>query len=262
MVKTFENQIYFDRFLRLNPTRDTHPKKFLSGIPELVKEKVIPQMSKLKMIGGHFAFGIHAHVGDAPNYVTVLRNPIERVISEYFYMKQKGFYYQELILKEDLSLANYLNHPETEYLNNLQTRLISGVTYENGDKVTDEIYEIALKNLREMRTVGISEKFSESLALFAILLKWERIPIHTIANRNDQRPKIDSLDSDTIKQIEQREKYDLALYNEAKKLFSDQLRTNREQIDKLLSKIENPNLFRRGSKQVFYVAHKLKSKLF
>ena len=261
MVKTFEHQIYFDRFLRLNPTRFTHPKVFLEKVPEIVKERILPRREKLKVVGGHFAFGIHKTVDEPYDYVTVVRNPIERVISEYYYMKQKGFYYQELILKEDLSLEEYLHHPETRYLNNLQTRLISGVPYENGDEVNDEIYDLALKNLKEMMVVGISERFSESLALFSLVMNWKRIPIHTKANRNDERPKINAIDSYTIKRIEEREQYDLALYKEAIQIFENQLEAHQEGVDQIINKISYPSLLRTTSKEVLQKGYQIKRKI-
>lgn len=260
MVKTFEHQVYFDRFIRLNPSRDTHPKKFLEKIPELVREKVLPKKEKIQIVGGHFAHGIHQSIDDTYDYVTVLRNPVERVISEYYYMKQKGFYYQDLILKENLSLADYLDHPKTKYLNNLQTRLISGIKYENGDEVNEEIYEVALENLRKMRTIGISERFSESLALFSVILDWKKIPIYTKANQNDERPKIETLDKKTLEQIREREKYDIDLYKEALNIFESQLASNKISIEKIIDKISSPSLLRKISKKSIHRLHQLKKK--
>ena len=125
-------------------------------------------------------------------------------------MKDLGFYHQNDIEDKKLEIADYLYHPSTFYLNNLQTRLISGVSFEKGDEVTEQIIEIGLDNLRKFIVAGVTERFAESLALMKIKLKWNHIPMLVFSNSNELNKPVVS--DDIKREIEKREKYDMILY--------------------------------------------------
>lgn len=240
IVHTLSRQILFKKFRRLNPTRFTHPKEFLAKVEELL-EDVLTAPQKPEVVGGHFGFGAHPKLKNPTEHFTVLRDPIERVISEYYYMKHKGMYYQEIIETEKLSLIEYINHPEIKYLNNLQTRLIAGESYNSGDTVTEEIYQKALANLKSFSVFGLTEQMGSSLALFYIILGWKRLPYYLQSNANDQRPnrnKITQLERDTIGK---REQYDIRLYEEAEKIFSSKVNEHTVTLEKLKKQIMNPS---------------------
>lgn len=239
IVDTLSRQILFNKFQRLNPTRFTHPKDFLDGVADIL-EKVI-SASKVDVVGGHFGFAAHPKLTDPSEYFTVLRDPIERVISEYYFMKYKGMYYQHLIESENLSLEEYIHHPETFYLNNLQTRLISGVSYESGEEVTRAMYDLALKNLKKFKVFGLTEDMGSTLALFYLVLEWKRIPYYLKSNVNDQRPKRESISQQEIDSIRERDKYDLMLYHEAKGIFDSMILERAEQIGEIQDRIMKPH---------------------
>jgi len=239
IVDTLSRQILFNKFQRLNPTRSTHPRDFLEGVANLL-EKVISE-SKVEVVGGHFGFAAHPKLTDPSEYFTVLRDPIERVISEYYFMKHKAMYYQQLIESENLSLVDYIHHPETFYLNNLQTRLISGVSYESGENVTKAMYDLALENLKKFKVFGITEDMGSTLAIFYLSLGWKRLPYYMKSNANDQRPKRESISEQETDAIREREKYDLMLYHEAKKIFDAIIGERRDQIGEIKGRIMKPN---------------------
>ena len=240
IVDTLSRQILFDKFQRVNPTRHTHPRDFLDDIEGLL-EKVISS-SKAEVVGGHFGFAAHPKLTDPSEHFTVLRDPIERVISEYYFMKYKGMYYQQLIESENLSLEEYTHHPETYYLNNLQTRLISGVSYESGEEVTKEMYDLALENLKQFKVFGITNDMSNSLALFYLVLGWKRMPYYMQSNANDKRPKRESIPQHEIEAISERDKYDVMLYNEAKSIFDAKITERAAEIGEIKNRIMKPNM--------------------
>lgn len=239
IVQTLSNQIYFGKFQRLNPTWNTHPKDFLESVPGLLEE-VLVDKPQIKVVGGHFGFGAHPELREASQHFTVLRDPVERVISEYYYMKYKGMYYQELIEKEELTLSQYLTHPEINYLNNLQTRLISGVSYEHGDNVTESMFDLAAENMKRFKTIGLTEQMDNTLALFYLMLGWERVPYYTRSNANDQRPEEDIVSGEVLEIINQRDHYDMKLYALGRQLFEEMVLSNMEEIDRVKTRIMNP----------------------
>ena len=239
IVDTLSRQVLFNKFQRLNPTRYTHPRKFLDDVGDLL-EKVISS-SKAEVVGGHFGFAAHPKLTDPSDYFTVLRDPIERVISEYYFMKHKGMFYQHLIESENLSLEEYIHHPETFYLNNLQTRLISGVSYQSGEAVTKEMYDLALQNLKKFKTFGITENMGSTLALFYLVLEWKRMPYYMKSNVNDQRPKRESISQQETDAISERDQYDVMLYLEAKSIFDGVIMEREQQISEIQRRIMSPH---------------------
>jgi len=242
-ISVLEKQIYFSRFERINPTRKIHPKKFLESCSELIQSITENKFSNIEMIGGHFAYGIHRSVKAETEYLTILRNPVDRVLSEYFYMKQKGFYHQNLIHSEKLDIKDYLFHPETFYLNNLQTRLISGISYDEGDNITEHHYQTALKHLKDFLVVGLTEQLSKTLALCYLKLSWDRLPVLSRSNVNKEKPAVELLSTDTIDRIRERERFDIRLYKEAETIFEDQISIYKSEIDELSDRISNPSVF-------------------
>ncbi|WP_020526736.1 sulfotransferase family 2 domain-containing protein [Flexithrix dorotheae] len=230
MIDILSRQIYFKKFRRVNPTRNTHPKEFLSKVEGLLDKELLAQ-ENFEIIGGHFGFKAHPELSNPEDHFTILRDPVERVISEYYFMKYKGMYYQDLIEGENLSLLDYLHHPETTYLNNLQTRLISGEKYETGELVTQEMYEKALSHLEAFKAIGITENMKDSIALFYQKFGWKRIPYYLTSNSNEQKTHRTEIPESTIKAIEEREKFDIQLYQQALEIFQ-------KEVDKQQSKLK------------------------
>lgn len=124
-----------------------------------------------RFVRGHFGSGIlnifGAHNGFVP--ITILRNPVERVISHYWHLKYAPDAQANLaFVKEALfSIENFLEHPETQYIaSNYQTANLSAIVGVRHDAVDEpEIrmeysppdIEVAKSFIRSCEVVGISE---------------------------------------------------------------------------------------------------------
>lgn len=81
-----------------------------------------------KFVSGHVPYGVHLFTNRKVRYITFLRNPIDRSISQYYYWKltkpnkksdnPRGWYANSLSLKEFYRLPRFHNY---------QTRFISGI---------------------------------------------------------------------------------------------------------------------------------------
>lgn len=264
VCRLLSDSVFFKKFRRLNPTRFTHPKDFLRGVEDQLQEVI--NSGRYECVGGHFGFGAHPKLTRPQDYFVMLREPVDRVISEYYYMFQQGFYYKELIDSEKLTLGGYLHHPETAYLNNLQTRLISGVSYDSGDEVTEEMFLLAVENLKKFVAVGLTERFHESVGLYHVKMNWSRTPLSAFTNQNNLRPAMDKISETELEQVKEREKYDLALYREAEKIFYKELKLHRTAVDGVVSNMKSlPPLYRQRLKAMKLgskVKHELSIRVF
>ncbi|WP_180954437.1 sulfotransferase family 2 domain-containing protein [Bacillus sp. V5-8f] len=187
-------------------------EEMIESLKNLSKE----EMEKIKCINGHVLFGIHDYLNERPyNYYTMLRDPIEHVISEYYfivrkpnnisYEKVKSMSFEEFVLSEEF----------TGRTSNRQTFFISG-----GAKDAIEIAKENLKNYFSI--VGITEMFDESIYLFAKELGWEDY-YYKKKNVTKSRPSREDFPAHLIEIIKKNNELDIELYNYGKQLLEEKI---------------------------------------
>ena len=197
--------------------------------PQCVDEfKHLPEKRRreIRYLGGHMPFGLHEHLPHSSTYITLLRDPIDRVISEYYYvLETPGNVGHDEVTSKGISLQDYVCNGVLPFAPNAQTRLISGVLWR--DLLTDSapptsnIVEIAKKNLGEhFLLVGLTGRFDESLILLKRNLGWRNQDILYVKHKVGRiRPTKDDIANDTLKIIEKYNELDMELYEFAKHNF-------------------------------------------
>ncbi|MFC0470043.1 sulfotransferase family 2 domain-containing protein [Halalkalibacter kiskunsagensis] len=186
-------------------------------------------------IQGHFPFGIHKYLSKPCDYITMLRDPIDRVISEYYFIRRGTRHrLHQQVMK--MSLDQYLRRSESI---NLQTRYLSGAT----GPVTRKDLEIAKKHIQNhFAVVGITEMFNESLFLMKKKLGWRDISYEK-QNVTKTRPSLNQISDSTLIELEKHNKLDIELYNFAKKILEQKLisldQNSKQELNAFLSKLSN-----------------------
>lgn len=177
--------------------------------------------SEIKVLKGHMRFGLHEYLPQPSTYITILRDPVERIISHYYYvLRSPEHYLYEQVTSRNMSLKDYICSGITKELNNSQTRLLCTKaaleTYEQGSK---EILESAKKNLQEeFAVVGLAERFDETLILLKRKFKWN-LPFYIKANTTKDRPLKNDISQETLKIIEKYNELDVELFEFVSKKF-------------------------------------------
>lgn len=177
--------------------------------------------SEIKVLKGHMRFGLHEYLPQPSTYITILRDPVERIISHYYYvLRSPEHYLYEQVTSRNMSLKDYICSGITKELNNSQTRLLCTKaaleTYEQGSK---EILESAKKNLQEeFAVVGLAERFDETLILLKRKFKWN-LPFYIKANTTKDRPLKNDISQETLKIIEKYNELDVELFEFVNKKF-------------------------------------------
>jgi hypothetical protein len=193
-------------------------------IDDYVSGHATPQ---IKCLFGHLAyFGVHRLLGpeSTPRYVTFMRDPVERCISQYFYRQSKDRS-GERPLKRRLPLEDWL---ETTGVSNRQLRQLLVQPY--GDaltrrELTTEDLEEGKRRLREFWFVGLTETFEEDANYLYRELRFGRSPRERVVNATPVKGEV----SPTVRQrIADRNALDIELY-----AFARQHRS--EVIDRALS---------------------------
>ena len=162
---------------------------------------------------GHFNFGVHRLLGVRGRYLTMLRQPVDRVVSYFDHQRRHPQAEHHPMLSQGMTLREFVSQRVTVETNNHMTRMIAGYTH-LGYLDDPTVLEQALANFRQAFVcAGITERFEESVAVMAERLGWQswRSDAPPRANRAP-RGSHTQLDQETRRIIERDNRLDLSLY--------------------------------------------------
>jgi hypothetical protein len=161
------------------------------------------ELDKVECVAGHIPFGVHRYFPQHCRYITMLRRPVERLSSVYYFFRNhqgwKGYNYFFKKMAEGMTLREFTVQRYAE-LDNVQVRHIAGmqITRPINTPVTEEDYIRARNNLDKFAAVGVLERLPESLRCFADVLGWDVDPEMGVSNSSGQ-PIVPIPDEDHIK---------------------------------------------------------------
>jgi len=173
------------------------------------------RLKRTRVFKGHMPFGLHEILPQPATYITVVREPVDRVVSAFYFMRNYKLHplYWKLRLKK-WSLEDFVRRSRRE---NVQCKILAGAEYE--EPCTAEICERAKENLvRYFSVVGLSERFEESLGLMKLRFGW-KLQRYSSFNVTRTRPKKGDVPRSTLDLIAEKNSFDVALYELAAKLF-------------------------------------------
>lgn len=141
---------------------------------------------------GHLKYGVHEDMNAEARYYTILRRPVDRVVSFYNHMANypQARYYEDI--QRGLSLRDMVEGQLTPELSNHMTRIISGA--KGQEPSTDAGLELAISNIEtHFDFVGITERLDESLMKLAELLGWQVLPTMPELNVTPKRQGVSEL---------------------------------------------------------------------
>lgn len=194
-------------------------------------------LTNVEFVRGHFGYGLHRLFGrDNMRYFTMLRNPVERVISQYHHMttdrKHNNWVYtfpytciEQLLEEQPLLFSNNqvrhlaididvigLNPPNPFYYEVYEGFLNSGRNWK-------DLFESACRHLDEFFFVGFLEQYEESLIRLCKQMKREKVPLLHL-NKLPGRPETSSFSPSVIRKIEELNEWDFKLYDYAIRKFT------------------------------------------
>ncbi|MEX0887401.1 MAG: hypothetical protein WD009_13280 [Phycisphaeraceae bacterium] len=180
---------------------------------------------RIRFFEAHAAWGLHESLPGAARYVTMLREPTNRVLSVFSYRKELGR------IPADMSLEAFVAREDVHrvwWVDNAHVRYLAG---EHGH-ILDvppggcqrQHLELAKTRLVEgIGFFGLVERFDESLCLLFRWLNWK--PTHYLTgNVTRRRLHMDELDEPTRDMIRELNVLDTELYAFACELFEQRVR--------------------------------------
>ena len=233
MIKhAFRNDEIFDSTARgdeiytgLGVATDECCHKRLSGLSPNAR-------CRLRYVAGHVPMGIHRELDRPAKYFTVIRNPIDRVVSYFFFLIQMD----QPLLKEGrpITFEEFVESDDDIHLHDYQTRIVSGCRELDappperpglvpGTHVERRHLNDAKRNIeRHFLAVAPLEHITELALLMRIIYGWPMRRLQTeYKNRTKQRPHLREIAPRLIKIIEKKNSYDMELYELARKQFAE-----------------------------------------
>lgn len=188
--------------------------------------KALPpgERARYAFVKGHFPYGLHEIIPRPCTYLTVLRDPVDRVGSLYWFARHLHHHYlHKPIVSGPMSLEDFFASDLSPEIDNGMTKMISGEFTPCGG-CTREHFEMAKRNLQgDFSVVALAERFDESLILMRRRFGWS-YPFYVRENVTTQRPRHEK-PSDRARTIfAERNAWDLALYDYAAALFEEAVR--------------------------------------
>jgi hypothetical protein len=192
---------------------------------ERLKKLSEARRRRFRVVRGHLSYGVHQFLPQGATYITMLRDPVARVLSAYHFVLRRPLNPLHWKLKrERLSLEDCLRvFPDRQ---NLQCRMIAGV--ENREIDDERLLELAKENLtNSFSVVGICERFEESLSLISAKFGWD-VPFYENQRVSKNQPLVEP---QLVHLIRQHNRLDDELYEFGKKLLEDTVRKNKTIVD-------------------------------
>lgn len=226
---------------------------------------------------GHVAYGVHRLLPRESTYVTMLRQPVSRMLSHYNIVRTFPAPYVSTIPDEKDHLTLFeqqvreLRRPENTPANsleafldmslasesvNIQTRMIGGFVPHDRfvppyPLLPENALETAKKNLRDnISAYGLVERFDESILLMQSVFGWRNI-YYTRENVRRGQPHGPLIAKATLRRIEQHCELDLELYGYAQALFVERLRDLPDLTAAALRRFRRRNRLYQGLRRVY-----------
>jgi hypothetical protein len=201
--------------------------------------------ARFRLIQGHMIFGVHELVRRPCAYFTFLRDPIERTISEFHFARRTPMHhYYDWINGEKLGLKEFLESGVPTMFDNGQTRMLSGDWFRAGfGQCSEEVLAAATINLHEhFAVIGLTERFDASLLLLQRALGWKQV-FYVRQNVADRRPQQANLSPDTLEVVRQCNQLDIKLYEQATRLFDEQVAAQGPDFERQVRAFQAANRF-------------------
>jgi len=177
--------------------------------------RTLPESARLRirLLLGHFGFGMHRHLASPFTYVAVTRQPVERVISDYEYIRNNaGHVFHRRMIEANLGLREFVECGEWTFNDNAMVRMFAGMLDAPVGSLDERALERAKSNIRDhFGLVGLTERFDETLVLLARRFGWRSV-YYERENVSANRPDKAAVPEDAVSAIARANALDIDLH--------------------------------------------------
>jgi hypothetical protein len=173
--------------------------------------------ARIRLLAGHMPFGFAAHFPGPSEYVTLVRDPIARTISDYYFCRNNPSNpaHEAAIA---LPLVEFVGRGYA-FTQNCYARWLSNEPFGAHFRDPDEMLRRALTNLSQFSFIGITEQFE--VAVKRLCRKYGLVPhAATKVNRNAATPEAGLVSDEEREVIRRANALDLVIYEKCLRHFA------------------------------------------
>jgi len=171
---------------------------------------------RIRLLAGHMPFGFAKHFPGPSEYVTLIRDPIARTISDYYFCRK----HPSNPAHEAATTLSLVEFVERGYgfSQNCYARWLSNEPFGAKFRDADEMLQQAMTNLSQFSFIGITEQFD--VAVRRLCQKYGLVPHATTSvNRNAATPKTRHVSAEEYGVLRRANALDLVIYKECWRRF-------------------------------------------
>jgi hypothetical protein len=217
------------------------------------------EVENLRAVWGHYGFGIQSHLPKPCACVTILRSPIDRLVSAYYYEDHHAW--RMSLGGPAPTLEDYASRKPHDDLgiDNYMTRVLGSAaeldpfdrnaTTENRPRPTDADFEAAATNLERCMVVGVTDSFDETLLVLGSDLRWSLSDlVYAKRNATETKPTLGDIPKSVRDKLMYWNQYDAMLIERARAHLARRIATYRGDFQKDLALFRQLNtMFQRGA---------------
>lgn len=152
------------------------------------------EKSRLQLIAGHVRYGQHKYVKEKATYISMMRDPVDRIISQYYYIIQgKNHSIHDWVVENTEDIEEYVVKMSRGKLwhavQNRQARRLAGLQPSREEDV-DLMVQKAKENIKKsFAVIGTLERFDETLLLMKKAIGWDQHIMYKKRNVTKEKKK-------------------------------------------------------------------------
>lgn len=218
----------------------------VASIRKVLTDRLTSKLSAndLKVISGHFKYGMHYLFPGESKYIVFLRDPIDRAVSFYYFIKDSNVNVYRHPMRDyadSVSIEEFYQNPK---FSNMICQQIAGYKvsaiyqkFAQHGSFQNLLLKTASDHLfNRYDNYGLLEQFEASRILLC-----NRLALNAVdkdlkkQKKTGKRPKIEDLSASTLSALKASHQLDLELYAQAKANFFNQFETHER--ERLLSNV-------------------------
>jgi hypothetical protein len=182
----------------------------------------LDQRRGFRAVIGHYQFGVHECLPQESEYITIVREPASRTISQYAFLHETDPDFLRRSDRTAISLIELLERKLTVDFDNPMVRCFSGVW--EGDlppgSISADVLALAIKNLHEcFAFVGHQEQSDEAFLKLRQRYGWDAQDSLCSVNRSKVTVRERTAGEGTLSAIRHYNRWDYLLYDEILKTY-------------------------------------------